>query len=73
MQNKIDKQIGNRVRHIREKEGIVVDDAAFACQLEVQEYLDSESGLRRFSVLELANLCDLLDATFTEIFSAIEL
>ena len=67
----MDEKIGARVRELRRQASMNVTDAAMICGLSHNQYLDSESGKRRFSSHELFKLCDRLDTTLTDILGVL--
>lgn len=73
MANYIDQQIGARLRSLREREKVNLEDAAFACQLSIDDYRECEAGRRKFMAAELLDLCDLLDSRLADILGDLRL
>ena len=64
-----DKEIGARIRQLREQASISVSDAARICELELSEYQDGEAGTRSFSSRELFKICGELRVSLSDIFA----
>ncbi len=72
MANIVDKQLGNRIRQLRTRNGVSARDAASACRMDVSTYESCEAGLSRFAAMQLFNLSVALNVSMTEIFSDLE-
>ncbi len=51
------KEIGNRLREIREKQGLSQDEASKACKISVTYFAEIERGERNLSVTTVKSIC----------------
>ena len=68
MNKSVDEQIGAKVGELREQASMSIDTVAQACGLTSKEYTDSEAGVRRFSIPELFELCNVFGVSLSDIF-----
>ncbi len=64
----LEVKIGSRLRALRRAASISPEAAAAAADLDVQHYLECESGERRATAIELTRLCRLFEASMAELF-----
>lgn len=51
------KEIGNKLREIREKQGLSQDEASKACKISVTYFAEIERGERNLSVNTVKSIC----------------
>ena len=71
--NIVDKQVGSRVRSVRDAARVSVYDAALSIGVSVETYLRLEAGQERFKAPHLRALAERYSVCVTKFFSSIDL
>ena len=69
----VDRQVGVRVRSLRDDAGISMEGAAELVGCSLAEYGELEAGSKRFKAQQLTALADKFGVPVSEIFDAIEI
>ncbi len=69
MKNLITKDIGLRIRELRKKNGLTIEEAAHMAGVHPNYLGDAERGKKNFSITTLEKLARVLSVSISEIFS----